>query len=412
MAKYNLNMSIDHCPNWGFWEAIREILQNGDDEQVENPLNTFTVKYFKDKNKLVLFNKESVLEKKTLIIGHSTKRDNKNTIGKYGEGYKVSFAVLARLGKPVVVKNFKNKEKWTIIVEDDVVKVDVTKYIFKSVPDNNLTWEISGVTEEEWNSIQTFYLPFMNDLDVVETEYGKLIKNENLKGNIYINNLFIEKNKEISAAYSLISGSVDLDRDRKGVNWFDLKYQIGKILTASEKVSENSLDYVTKLLEKDSPESDFVVSLAKENILNKVKENFELNNSENAYPVSSQSEYDMIDTIYSDLKPVIVTQQVYKCLMRTEKYSSPEKVLEKVNGNELKTELIAEPYKVLMDFYQEHARYMNDIMKNDFLTVVKNSKNWKINEIEKESEFFDEEIADDMKSEKNLILEENKDLIE
>jgi hypothetical protein len=54
MAKYNLNMSINHCPNWGFWESIREILQNGDDEQIENPHNKFEVIYYPEEDKIAL----------------------------------------------------------------------------------------------------------------------------------------------------------------------------------------------------------------------------------------------------------------------------------------------------------------------------------------------------------------------
>jgi hypothetical protein len=119
MATYNLNLASSYCQHWGLWEAIREILQNGEDQFTLNNDNEISVVYDEKNQKLLISNKESILERKTLLLGCTSKDDNDNLIGKFGEGYKIALLILTKLNKKIVIKNFMKNEKWTPELKKD-----------------------------------------------------------------------------------------------------------------------------------------------------------------------------------------------------------------------------------------------------------------------------------------------------
>lgn len=404
MAKYNLNMSVNHCPNWGFWEAIREILQNGDDEQQQNPENTFEVVYQPEKEKLILKNKKSILEKESLLIGYSTKRDDKETTGKYGEGYKVSLAVLSRLGKRVVIKNYHNKEKWAVIVENETVKVDINKFIFKSVPDNNLTWEISNVTQKEWDSIQKSYLPFIENLQIVKTKYGALIKNKELVGNIYVNNLFIENVKNLDYAYSFPSSLIELDRDRKAVKMFDLQFSIGLILSMVNGENKDTVN-IFEILKGESKEAEYLHATLGDDSVENIKHNFVKEHSDRSYPVSTQEDYDLISNQFKQLKPVFVKEQLKKVMIKNKEYESPIELMDSL-GLENKEHSENTPHDILLKFYLKNKEKISFSVEEELVKVLELSKEWEqkesgLDEVEQDSEYS----PDDMSKQESVIVE-------
>lgn len=106
MTTYNLNLNKNYCNHWGVWEAIREIIQNGLDQQTTNSDNQVSVDYNQNTKILSISNKNSTLERKTLLLGASNKSEDKDTIGQFGEGYKIALLVLTKLGINVVIKNY------------------------------------------------------------------------------------------------------------------------------------------------------------------------------------------------------------------------------------------------------------------------------------------------------------------
>ena len=170
MKRFDLGMSINYCPTWGVVESVREFFQNAHDEEIVNPENKMYFGYDKDSKTLLIGNKNGRLTTSTLLLGQSSKRDNAETIGQHGEGYKVATVVLLRNGKGVKVYNRADKEVWTAKTvksrryQADVVVFDIEKVsIFKSVPDHDLIFEISGIDEDEYQAIVDSNL-FLQDL--------------------------------------------------------------------------------------------------------------------------------------------------------------------------------------------------------------------------------------------------------
>ena len=76
---YELPISIDYVQHWGMAEAIREIIQNALDS--ESPFA-----YTLEDNTLTISSSHARLEPTSLLLGSTTKADNKEAIGSFGEG--------------------------------------------------------------------------------------------------------------------------------------------------------------------------------------------------------------------------------------------------------------------------------------------------------------------------------------
>ena len=112
MSRYELSISMDYVSNWTYIEAIREIFQNALDEQTVNKDNKMFVEYDKDSCVLRICNKKGCLDKNSLLLGVSSKRDDSSTIGQHGEGYKIATVVLLRNGHNIKIYNYGKKEVW------------------------------------------------------------------------------------------------------------------------------------------------------------------------------------------------------------------------------------------------------------------------------------------------------------
>lgn len=251
MKRFDLGMSINYCPTWGVVESVREFFQNAHDEEIVNPENKMYFGYDKDSKTLCIGNKNGRLTTNTLLLGQSSKRDNSETIGQHGEGYKVATVVLLRNGKGVKVYNRADKEVWIAKTiksrryQADVVVFDIEKVsIFKSVPDHDLIFEISGIDEDEYNAIVDSNL-FLQDLregeDYITSNPGypltthmcKVLTGEKHAGKLFVGGLYVTTSKYAKYGYDFAPGLVKLDRDRGFIDGIDLQFLTAKVISAT-----------------------------------------------------------------------------------------------------------------------------------------------------------------------------------
>ena len=207
--------------------------------------------YDKDSKTLRIGNKNGRLTTNTLLLGQSSKRDSSETIGQHGEGYKVATVVLLRNGKTVKVYNRADKEVWTAKTvksrryQADVVVFDIEKVsIFKSVPDHDLIFEISGIDEDEYNAIVDSNL-FLQDLregeDYITSNPGyplttrmcKVLTDEKHAGKLFVGGLYVTTSKYAKYGYDFAPGLVKLDRDRGFIDGIDLQFLTAKVISAT-----------------------------------------------------------------------------------------------------------------------------------------------------------------------------------
>lgn len=239
MKTRELGMELAYAGNWTPVDAIREFFQNAIDEAQVNPENTWFYNYSEETETLRVGNKLGQLETRSLLLGSSTKRDDVATIGKHGEGYKVGTNVLLRNNINVTVFNYNKKEIWHSRVVNSrtyntaIGVLDIEKVgILKSVPENNLVFEISPVSSELWKEVieSNLWLQSEEIGETIQGEKGRVLLNPKYKGKLYVNGLYVCSKSQMQFGWDLSPELVNLDRDRGLVDSYDLQFSLGKVI--------------------------------------------------------------------------------------------------------------------------------------------------------------------------------------
>lgn len=421
MATYNLNVTTNFCLHWGLWEAIREILQNGEDELVLNPYNDITVDYNLKTKTLIISNKDSILERRSLLFGGTSKLDNDDTIGRFGEGYKIALLILIRMGKSVVIKNFAKNEKWIPSIEadkkydnEDVLKVNIHKYVFKRLPDNNLSFEIKGIEEDEWKAISKNYLRFQELGKTFEdSKKSQILFDPKYKGKVFINGLFVEQLRDdYKYGYNLHSSVITLNRDRQSIQGYDFNSitntMIGEYAQSSKDSAEEVFNKVIKERASDVNSTFSFYNVKGKNLVEAAVNDFKSQNSERSFPVSDQKEADYIKSRYQGVETVIVSEKEKLLFREDETYKDIESFIdEKSNmGIDFEQNELT-PFERLSNFLEQHKyKIYDDKVLSDLESIVAESKNWKFkpNELDKEPE--------NIQNEEDNIVEEPENIEE
>ena len=160
-VRFELTIAPEYVASWGFKEAIREFIQNGIDAETENPQHTFEMDWDSETEELTLKNKNTSIEIKSMLLGRTTKANNKNLIGQFGEGYKIATLVMNRLGKKVTIHNGETGQLWQSSIEhSERFDSDVLVFTITESEDvsRDLNIHISNVTYDETDSIEEVWL--------------------------------------------------------------------------------------------------------------------------------------------------------------------------------------------------------------------------------------------------------------
>lgn len=322
MSRFELGMSLGYCSNWSVADAVREFFQNAKDEETKNPDNKMYFNY--ENSVLTIGNKLSCLDTKTLLLGVSTKRETKDTIGQFGEGYKVATVVLMRNGVTVKIYNNEAKEVWTSKVVKsrrygtEIVVFDIEKKLFKK--DYDLVFELTGITPEMYEQIKERTLDLQDDLgERFSSEDGTLLLDAKYSGNIYVNGLFVCHKDVIKWGYDLTPDVVKLDRDRGLVDTFDLKFTIARFISniadanfIAKHFDCPDLQFVSMYLEYDDNKCKSVGE--------KVYEDFKQEYGEDAFPVDTTDEFNEYNKLgYNTVMVSEAKKSIIKDLVVTDK---------------------------------------------------------------------------------------------
>lgn len=154
MPKVELSIKASYLPNWTLYEGVREILQNARDAEIQDNAkmdvkHVYRVRNGRPVGALVVVNEGTTIPKEAFLVGHTTKSNRDDLIGKFGEGLKFGILALLRLGLDIKIRN--GDETWNPLIERsekfnaEVLKFDVTsgnKY------ENRVQVEILGVDHE------------------------------------------------------------------------------------------------------------------------------------------------------------------------------------------------------------------------------------------------------------------------
>jgi hypothetical protein len=372
MGKYELSIAEDYVQDWGIEESVREFFQNAIDQEAVDTTNKMYFNYDKESETLSIGNLNSVLDVSTLLLGSSTKRDDNNTIGQFGEGYKIATLVALRTGHNVVFYNYGKREVWKPRLVNSrrygakVLTFFTEHHVWGKIPDANLTVEISNVTKNEYNSIKDRILPLKDAVTKYDCSKGSVLTDECEKGNIYLNGLFVSHNTRLTHGYDLPATAFKLDRDRRMIDNFDLIWYLGSVWT--EQLS-NDKDGVIKnlfidLLNSEAEDikhlhhtSGNIYDMRETGICDTVYDNFVDEYGDNAVPIKNNAGLESFRLSGSAGKPIIVSENKYSMIELSDKYRS--KLFVKLLSRD----------ELLLQWFESVKSSLTDEEQEDFMNI-------------------------------------------
>lgn len=321
---YELTLTENYVSDWDFYDAIRELIQNGTDQEILDTSNHFDMIYDPGEKVLQFINATSKLQINTLLLGRSSKTNNSDTVGQFGEGYKIAALVLNRIGKTFTIYNNNKNEVWTSKFINSkkwlekILQFTVTK---KETDNKGLVIEIGNVTYWEYEGISDIWLQRYeekNDVEKIPTMYGEILLNDELSGRIFVNGLSVNSKNEMHYGYNFKPKYIKLERDRRTCDDWEMGYVTTRMICEAVLAGSLSIYEVTKLADMDAKDIYHMSFAYYEENVAKVKELL-LQQFDAQYldsiPVETQEEYNRVKTYGG--KPVIVPQPIARMLKDT-----------------------------------------------------------------------------------------------
>lgn len=229
MNKYTLTLTSDYCDDWKAVHGVRELLQNCLDSPAE-----FRYKFVKDELHLTSVGVE--LPTKTLLLGTSTKRNDSESVGGKGEGFKVGVSVLLREGLDVEINN-KTRSWFPCFEYSEQYQAEVLTIYEETIYGNDdLTFVVKGIDEELKQEIIDSCLYLQEDLKVLhEGASGRIIDDGG--GKLFVGGLYVTKTS-LDYTYDFHPSVLTLNRDRQSVSSFDLEWETGRLWQQVEDASK------------------------------------------------------------------------------------------------------------------------------------------------------------------------------
>jgi hypothetical protein len=317
--KTELTIKTDYLPNWGAFEGVRELLQNGKDAETEFHAK-LEVRHKADTSTLIITNEGATLPREAMLFGHTTKIGQGNLIGKFGEGLKLGMLALVRAGHEVKIRS--GSEVWLPKIErSEKFNADVLVIYIETgrQPKDRVQIEVSNVTKEDWALMRPCFLfltPKGREDERIDTYYGALLLNEQDIGKVFVKGIFVEQDPQLKFGYDL-TRDVAIDRDRKMVARYDLEWRVRKIW--ADSIVQRK-DLVTKYLDMVFNNTPDVAGLdptsaadLPEEVRNQAAARFKERHGDNAIPVDNMA--DSKDMEHLGKSGVLVVNKPLKAML-------------------------------------------------------------------------------------------------
>lgn len=252
---YELTLTQNYVSDWTFNDAMRELIQNGTDQESLNKNNKFSIDYDYKSKTIRLINEKSKLKINTLLLGKSSKADNEDTVGQFGEGYKIAALVLNRLGKSFTIYNneqnevwtskFKNSEKW----HEKILAFYVEKV---QTSDTGLVIEVGNVEEDEHGELTDVWIGFHDDVEKIETSYGDILLDGEMSNKIFVNGLSVGCSENMEYGYNFKPKYIKLERDRKTCDSWNAGDITSKMMAEAVLNEKIEFDVVRDMIDRNT----------------------------------------------------------------------------------------------------------------------------------------------------------------
>lgn len=371
---YEITISPNYVSNWGIKEAIRELLQNA----IDGETNGYSKNIEYDGTTLNITSSGVDLQAKDLILGCSSKSDQDGMIGKYGEGFKLALVVLLRKGMSVEIQNG-NKIWIPSFKISETFGTQVLNIEEEDSAGNDLTFSISPVDQQLYNSLLE-YFPCINDDfgEVVNCDNGQILLDKKFKGKMYVEGLYVQTDDNFKYGYNFNSDVVELDRDRKAINYYELRALTAQSIITAEECNKEIFDAITDSC-VDVRDIEEVIEEASDSFLQEYRDQFYYeNNLEENTLVATEAVMKQLEQMDIDVPVVKGTEiQSYLIAKANDKLGVIEEAKEAIKNKDDKEEafdnLSGSAYAKLMNWLMNNKKYLTKKAQKEFLYIMQNS---------------------------------------
>lgn len=355
IQRHKISLSVNYVNTWTIQDALREIFQNAIDSALDGGQWLWEYK----NETLKVISKDASLSKKFLLLGMSEKKEG--SLGRHGEGLKLSCLVLCRLGyKPYILTG---TESW----EPKLIKSRTYKtqqLVFDVHSDqpqvDDIVFVVPGITSEVFSELQDKNLHVRRPSLGWHTSRGHILP-EDYAGKIYVGGLYVCE-IALKHGYNFEPFALKLDRDRRMVSDFDVNWQTCQMWKETDE-----FDYILWLIKENAPDVKYLDSFtysAKEGLADKAAEAFLDEHGQDAIPVVDN--YDMGKAKEEGHENIVIVPKVTVQLLEQSKiWSRPApKVVKKT------------PREELQDFWIEHSDNFTELMKLQYSVLIEHAKDW------------------------------------
>ena len=354
MKTYELPMSRDYVRHWGLMEAVRELLQNALDS--DSPFE-----YAFENDSLTITSRFSTLDARTLVLGATSKAGDDDKIGSFGEGYKIALLVLARLGKTVFVQNgsnmwrpcFRNSEQYgaeVFCIEEE----PITEALYTGP---GLEFMIADLSEAEQEAIRSsclFMQPPMDD--VIGAAQGSILPSR--PGKLYVGGLFV-CDTPLKFGYDVAPQHLRLERDRKTVDGFDLKWLAKDMWFSTQRWAE-----IAGMIEEQVPDFELAEHSAPIALRAACYDLFEQKSS-GAIAIKTQVELDRLRSL-GQHRTSFVGSGFHALVTSSAGYTATR----------VKVTARLTPAEQLDEWFQQNRKYLRRLPLVSFKALLAEAKGW------------------------------------
>lgn len=356
---YQLPIARTYIRHWGLRESARELLQNALD-YLKGLDEGASLDYAFFDDTLTITSRYASLAASTLLLGCTSKADDAEAIGSFGEGYKLALLVLTREGYPVRVLN--GAVEWLPVFAysetfgEEVLTIEERPLGYDS---QGVTFEIRGLDSDAKDMVRSICLrmqPLMRD--VIGTDYGHILPSH--PGKLYVGGLFV-CDTEMKHGYDVNPAHLQLERDRQTVDGFSLKF-----LTRDMWLATKRWDDVISMLESEAEDVSLIQhTKVPAELAEQAAARFESAHG-TALPVTSQAQADKyrdrgVTTSYTPRAFAHVVGQSPRFAARL---AAPAPTLS--------------PKQTLEKWLQDNKRHLSRLPKVAFKKLLTQAEAWKI----------------------------------
>lgn len=374
MKKYELSLSRNYVSSWGIEEAIRELLQNAKDSSGEDIIDID-----KFSGTITITNKNTSIPSSTLLLGNTSKKDDLDKIGQFGEGYKLALLVLLREGKDVSIQN--GNKIWNPSFEySDNFECEVLCITEVESNGNDLVFEISGFNNSELDELENEFLGLNGQAyNSIQTSYGEILTDSNFKGKVFVDGLPVYEDDNFDYGYNFKPCYVTLDRDRKSINIYELK----RLTALSVACCVDNFAFVDGVIDGKGRDGEYIKDENiefddefKEKYAKHLMDRFDIKEDD---VVINKSSSDLIEYVgrKTDKEIKEVPHKIYADILNSQlTYSSnviQEVKKEKDNRDKVDDawyEYEYSDYKDFKEWFDKYGNQLNDSAKDEFKELI------------------------------------------